>query len=254
MKYWKTEQYKIKKSWQSLLGYILVFGLVLAVIVGYRVRADFEISALDIVLVSLGNIVNSLILHFAATLTAGLLFAGEFTHQTFKYIMIRPVSLVNLYISKLLAIWYYCAKLISFIAILSFLLGIFFWEIGVVHGRENVVLDYAILRIFIYYLATWINLVFVIALAIFFAVWLKNQISTVITTMGLFLSLILSTAIIPEELLRWTPIGYFNLHSFLDEHVIQWGQLSIGLALNLIYSIGIVVGSYFHLKNKDILV
>lgn len=255
MNYVKTEQYKIKKSWQGLLGYILVFCLVVAVIIGYKIQVDLDISSLDIVLLSLGNINNSLVLHFAVSLISSLLFAGEFTYKTYKYIMIRPVSLYKLFISKLLAIWYYSFKIIIFIAILSYILGIIFCGAGlVVHGQNYIVLDNGLLRVILFYIGTWVNMLFIITLSIFFSVLFKNQVTTVIGSIGLLLILIMVTNIMPNDILNYTPLGYFNLRSFFDGINIQWMKFSTGLFINILYSVVILELAFLYLKNKDILI
>lgn len=253
MNYIKTEWYKIKKSWQSKTGYLLVFALVLVIVTGYKVRVDFEISSFDIVLVSLGNIINSLVLHFVVVLVSSLLFAGEFTGKTYKYIMVRPVSPFQIFLGKLFAVWYYAARIMVFVAVFSFFAGMIFWGSGSVHGQNYTVLDHGLLRIFLFYTGTWVNLFFIITLSGFCAVILKNQLSTVITTMGLFLILIFSTNIKPD-FFNYTPIPYFNLRIFLTTPEIKFGALASGLVITLVYSLTLAIASYFYLKNKDILI
>ena len=252
MIYLRAEYYKIKKSWQSLLGYILVIALVVSVVIGFKIRANFTVSSLDIVLISLSNILNSFILHFIMALVTSLLFAGEFVNKTYKYIMIRPISLFQLIISKFLAIWYYCSKLLIFIALISLGLGIIIWGGGKVHGQNNIVLNNGLLRIILFYISTWINLIFVIVLGIFFSIIFKNQVSTVIATMGFFLILVPTVNIFPE-MLEYTPLIFFDLHSFLSGINIQWAKLTTAIIINIFYSMGIIVVSYLYLSSKDIL-
>ncbi|AZR71996.1 hypothetical protein BBF96_00395 [Anoxybacter fermentans] len=252
MKYVRTELFKLRHSLQAIFGYGLALFLILVIIIGYKVRGDFTISGLDITLVSLGNLVNSMTVHFIMVLVTSFLFAGEFTNKTFKYIMIRPVSLGKLFWSKLIALWLYCGQVILFVGIVSLVIGFILWGAGPVHGEKSIVLEDGLLRPGIFYLGTWINIIFIITLAAFFAVILKNQVSTVITTMGVFILMAISTKVIPQ-MMEFSPIGFYNLKPYLVGTVVQWSKIGQGIVVTWGYSVVLFLLSYLILVKKDIL-
>jgi len=256
MTYTKIEQYKIKKSWQGLSGYILMFGLVLAATIGFKISVNHEISSYDMVLVTIGNINNSLVFHFVVSLISCLSFAGEYAYETYRYILIRPVSLFKLYISKFSSIWFYSLKLLIYIAVLSFISGTIFWgaQSGVVHGKDHIVLDYGLLRIILLYIGIWINMLFIIALSILFSVKFKNQATALIGTMGLLFISIMATDIMPTDIMKYTPIGYFSLIPYLNGINIQWRELISCLLVNTLYCILITMISFLYIKKQDVLV
>ncbi|SHK42025.1 ABC transporter permease [Paramaledivibacter caminithermalis] len=253
MKYLPIEMKKIFKSIESKISYVFVFVIVLSIMLGFKFQSKQHISSIDMVFITLGNFSRYIMLHLVMILMTSLIVAGEFNQGTYRYIMLRPVSIKNLIFNKYIALWLFAGMILLITAALSFFVGIILFEHGQLHGEGFTILSRPIIRFIIFYVGTWINAVFIISFTTFFSVILKHNINTIVITFSVLFIILFFTRFVSDEVLDWTPINYFTLKPYIFTEIIKWRDIFFGIFVTLVYS-GIFTGlSYVKLKMEDIL-
>lgn len=249
MKYIGLELFKVVKSLQARVGFLLITVLIIPILLQIKMSGQ-TVSAMDISCISLGNLYRTTIFHLTVVLIASLLFASEFSGQTLKYIMLRPVSQVKLFLAKIVALWVYSALLLLYIFLLSNITGLLFWDREPLHGPGQTVLQAGGLRILILYLSSWFNTIFIISLAMLFSVILKKQISSIIVTMGSYFLLAFSSNFykIIEEV---TPLKAHYINPYLWDELIKYQDIVQGNILSIIYALLIVGVTFYIIKQGD---
>jgi ABC-2 type transport system permease protein len=227
--YIKTELYKTFHSKQAIFIFIASFLIVLVIGLTYKLKDASGISAMDLAMISLGNMARSLIYNLFIIMITSLTFAGEFQGNTIKYIFIRPIDRTVLFLSKLVTVWILAAVLLIFICTVSLSLGTIMWGFSPLHGPDGNVLTQGGLRIFLMYLFTWFNVQFFIYFTTTVALFqkIKDQTATIVTTLAIYLLFAISTEFVPlvEKI---TPLRVYFIHHYLWEKTINYHQLSIG--------------------------
>jgi ABC-2 type transport system permease protein len=212
----KIEFYKIFRKWRTYIGFAVVGILVplvhLAMHLEGQKSLDYMTRNLQNSFMIVGNllngywvsylILNALTIHipFLITLVAGDLLAGEATAGTYRLLITRPVSRVQIVTSKFLAGLAYTSLLIFWLALLSLGLGIFIFSTGdliVVRSDLIIILDQSdvIWRFVLAYGYAILGMAVVCTLAFFFSSLVENSIGPIIATMAVIIIFIIISAI-----------------------------------------------------------
>jgi ABC-2 type transport system permease protein len=273
----KIELFKVFKKWRTYIGFIAI-GLLVAII---QTAMYFEgQSSLDYMtrnlrqsFVLVGNllngylisyfILNMLAVHipFLITLVAGDLLAGEATSGTYRILLTRPVSRMQLVTSKFLAGNIYTFLLILWLAIVSLGVGAIlfgFGELIVVRPEAILILDRGdvIWRFLLAYSFSFLGMSVVCSLAFFFSSLVENAIGPIIVTMAIIIVFVIISAINIEVFRTIKPYLFTNYilswRLFFDDpinisKVIEAVAILLGHTL-VLFSVTAII-----FKRKDIL-
>ena len=227
----KIELYKIFKKWRTYIGFIAI-GLLVAIIQtamffeGQK-SLDFMTRNIQESFLFVGNllngffisylILNMLAVHipFLITLVAGDLLAGESTAGTYRILLTRPVSRLQVLSSKFIAGNIYTFSLILWLAIVSLGIGAFlfgFGELIVVKSSVIVILDRndVIWRFLLAYCFAALGMSVVCSLAFFFSSLVENAIGPIIATMAIIIVFVIVSAIDIEVFKSIKPYLFTN--------------------------------------------
>jgi len=212
----KIEFLKVFKKWRTYIGFIAVGVLVplvhLAMYLEGQNSLDFITRDLQNSFLLVGNLLNGywisyIILNviavhipFLITLVAGDLLAGEATAGTYRLLITRPISRMEIIISKFLAGFAYSALLILWLAIMSLGLGLVIFGAGellVVRSELIIIFDKTdvLWRFLLAYGFAILGMTVVCSLAFFFSSLVENAIGPIITTMAVIIIFIIISAI-----------------------------------------------------------
>ena len=227
----KIELYKIFKKWRTYIGFIAI-GLLVAIIQtamffeGQK-SLDFMTRNIQESFLFVGNllngffisylILNMLAVHipFLITLVAGDLLAGESTAGTYRILLTRPVSRLQVLSSKFIAGNIYTFSLILWLAIVSLGIGAIlfgFVELIVVKSSVIVILDRndVIWRFLLAYCFAALGMSVVCSLAFFFSSLVENAIGPIIATMAIIIVFVIVSAIDIEVFKSIKPYLFTN--------------------------------------------
>jgi ABC-2 type transport system permease protein len=212
----KIEFLKVFKRWRTYIGFIAVGVLVplvhLAMYLEGQNSLDFITRNLQNSFLLVGNLLNGywisyIILNviavhipFLITLVAGDLLAGEATAGTYRLLITRPISRMQIVTSKFLAGFSYSALLILWLAIMSLGLGLLIFGTGellVVRSELIIIFDKTdiLWRFLLAYGFAILGMTVVCSLAFFFSSLVENAIGPIITTMAVIIIFIIISAI-----------------------------------------------------------
>ena len=212
----KIELYKIFKKWRTYIGFIAI-GLLVAIIQtamyfeGQK-SLDFMTRNLQDSFLFVGNllngffisylILNMLAVHipFLITLVAGDLLAGESTAGTYRILLTRPVSRMQVLISKFIAGNIYTFSLILWLAIVSLGVGAIlfgFGELIVINSSTVIIFDRndVLWRFILAYGFAALGMSVVCSLAFFFSSLVENAIGPIVATMAVIIVFVIVSAI-----------------------------------------------------------
>ena len=212
----KIELFKILKKWRTYIGFIAI-GLLVALIqiafyfegqdsVNYLTRnlkSSFLLvgNLLNVFLISY-FILNMLAVHipFLITLVAGDLLAGEATGGTYRMLLTRPVSRMQIVTSKFIAGNIYTFFLILWLAIISIGVGELLFGTGelIVRGSDAIIIfdrSDVLWRFILAYSYAYLGMSVVCSLAFFFSSLVENAIGPIIVTMAIVIVFVIISAI-----------------------------------------------------------
>jgi ABC-2 type transport system permease protein len=235
----QIELYKIFKKWRTYIGFIAIGGLVIiietAMLFEGQKSLDFMTRNLKDSFAFFGNllngflvsylILNMLAVHipFLITLVAGDLLAGEATAGTYRVLLTRPVSRMQVVWSKFLAGNIYTLSLVIWVGIISLGMGSIlfgFGELIVIGADSIVILDRAdvIWRFFLAYSFAALGMFVVCSLAFFFSSLVENAIGPIIATMAVIIVFLIVSAINIEIFRSIRPYLFTN-------YILSWRLL-----------------------------
>jgi len=273
----KIELYKIFKKWRTYIGFIAI-GLLVAIIQiamffeGQK-SLDFMTRNIQESFLFVGNllngffisylILNMLAVHipFLITLVAGDLLAGEATAGTYRILLTRPVSRMQVITSKFIAGNIYTFTLILWLAIVSLGIGAIlfgFGELIVIKSGAVIILDRndVIWRFLLAYSFAALGMSVVCSLAFFFSSLVENAVGPIIATMAIIIVFVIISAIDIEVFKSIKPYLFTN-------YILSW-RLIFGDPINtskLLKAVLILLGHIVFLygvtaiifKRKDVL-
>jgi ABC-2 type transport system permease protein len=234
----KIEFLKVFKKWRTYIGFIAVGVLVplvhLAMYLEGQNSLDFITRNLQNSFLLVGNLLNGywisyIILNviavhipFLITLVAGDLLAGEATAGTYRLLITRPISRMQIISSKFLAGFAYLALLILWLAIMSLGLGILIFGTGellVVRSELIIIFDKTdiLWRFLLAYGFAILGMTVVCSLAFFFSSLVENAIGPIITTMAVIIIFIIISAIDVDIFRLFKPYLFTN-------YILNWRE------------------------------
>ncbi|MDR3626672.1 MAG: ABC transporter permease subunit [Ignavibacteriaceae bacterium] len=210
------ELYKIFKKWRTYIGFIAIAILIPVIEFALRIEGqrtlDFMTRELQQSFLFVGNllntyfvsylILNSLTIHipFLITLVAGDLLAGEATAGTYRLLLTRPVSRMEIVSSKFIAAIIYTFLLILWLAVLSLGLGYILLGTGeLMVSRNDTIMVFAqndiLWRFILAYGFAVLSMSVVASIAFLFSALVENAIGPIITTMAIIIIFIIISAI-----------------------------------------------------------
>jgi len=211
----RIELLKIFRKWRTYIGFIAIGILVpllhLAMYLEGQKSLEFMTRGLRDSFILVGNllngywisyiILNALTIHipFLITLVAADLLTGEATAGTYRLLVTRPVSRMQIVTSKFLSGIIYTSSLIFFLAFMSLVVGLIIFGSGelIVTGNQSIIVfekSDILWRFFLAYGFAILSMTVVCSLAIFFSSLVENAIGPIVSTMALIIIFIILSA------------------------------------------------------------
>ncbi|MBK9097984.1 MAG: ABC transporter permease subunit [bacterium] len=238
----RIELLKIFRKWRTYIGFIAIGILVpllhLAMYLEGEESINFVTRGLRDSFVLVGNllngywisyiILNALTIHipFLITLVAGDLLAGEATAGTYRLLVTRPVSRMQIVTSKFLGGLIYTSSLILFLAFMSLVIGLIIFGSGelIVAGSQAIIIfekSDILWRFALAYGFAILSMMVVASLAIFFSSLVENAIGPIVATMAVIIIFIILSAFDVEILRELKPYLFtsymMNWRDFFDD-------------------------------------
>ena len=273
----KIELFKIFKKWRTYIGFIAIGILVpllhLAMYMEGQKSLDFITRGLRESFILVGNllngywisylILNALTIHipFLVALVAGDLLAGEATAGTYRVLITRPVSRMQVVISKFIAGFIYTSSLVLWLAFMSLVVGIIIFGTGelLVMSPDAIIIfekGDILWRFVLAYGFAALSMSVVCSLAILFSSLVENAIGPIVSTMAVIIIFIILSAFDVQILRDIRPYLFTN-------YILQWREffykpLDIGKIIEAILILGghilvFFAATSFIFKRKDIL-
>jgi ABC-2 type transport system permease protein len=229
---------KIFKKWRTYIGFIAIGILVpllhLAMYLEGQNSIDFVTRGLRDSFILVGNllngywisyiILNALTIHipFLITLVAADLLAGEATAGTYRILLTRPVSRMQIVTSKFLAGIIYTGSLILWLAFISLVVGLIVFGSGelIVAGSDAIIIfdkSDVLWRFFLAYGFGILSMSVVCSLAIFFSSLVENAIGPIVSTMAIIIIFIILSAFDVAVLREIKPYLFTN-------YILDWRE------------------------------
>jgi ABC-2 type transport system permease protein len=234
----KIELMKIFRKWRTYIGFIAIGVLVpllhLAMYLEGQNSIDFVTRGLRESFILVGNllngywisyiILNALTIHipFLIALVAADLLAGEATAGTYRILVTRPVSRMQIIISKFLAGIIYTGSLILWLALMSLVVGLIIFGAGelIVAGSGTIIIfdkTDVLWRFFLAYGFAILSMSVVCSLAILFSSLVENAIGPIVSTMAVIIIFIILSAFDVEILREIKPYLFTN-------YILDWRE------------------------------
>ena len=238
----RIELLKIFRKWRTYIGFIAIGILVpllhLAMYLEGQNSIDFVTRGLRDSFILVGNllngywisyiILNALTIHipFLITLVAGDLLAGEATAGTYRILVTRPISRMQIVTSKFLSGLIYTSSLILFLAFMSLPVGLVIFGSGelIVTGDQAIIIfekSDILWRFFLAYGFAILSMMVVCSLAMLFSSLVENAIGPIVATMAVIIIFIILSAFDVEILRDIRPYLFtsymLNWRGFFDD-------------------------------------
>ncbi|TSA33649.1 MAG: hypothetical protein D4R64_13665 [Porphyromonadaceae bacterium] len=270
------ELFKIFSKPRTYIGFGAVIIIVLAIEFGILLEGDtmvgiiiqnikdrfiFEGNIINLYLVSY-IILNTLWIHvpILVALVTGDMLAGEANSGTFRLILTRPISRVQLVLAKFIAGWIYAVLLVAVMAILSIGIGLILFGPGdllVVTNKVNIFSSNDLLWRFAgAYAYGVLSMTTVAALSFLLSSFADNSIGPIIGTVAMIIGI---TIISTVGAILLGPVNQYIFTSYLPSWQLFFqtdsGLSSIGHAIliQLIYIVGFLSVTIWYFRKKDIL-
>ncbi|MFA6128952.1 MAG: ABC transporter permease subunit [Bacteroidales bacterium] len=270
------ELFKIFSKPRTYIGFGAIIVIVLAIEFGILIEGD---TMMGIIIANIkdrfifeGNIINQYLVSYVilntlwihvpilVALVTGDQLAGEANSGTFRLILTRPISRVQLVLAKFIAGWVYAIMLVAVMAILSMGIGLILFGPGdlmVVTNKVNVFAANDVLWRFAgAYAYGILSMTTVAALSFLLSAFADNSIGPIIGTVALIIGItIIST--VGASLLG--PVNRYIFTSYLPSWQLFFqtdsGLSSIGHAILIqsIYIVGFLTVTILYFRKKDIL-
>jgi ABC-2 type transport system permease protein len=273
----RIELLKIFRKWRTYIGFIAIGILVpllhLAMYLEGQKSLEFITRGLSDSFILVGNllngywisyiILNALTIHipFLITLVAADLLAGEATAGTYRLLVTRPVSRIQIVTSKFLAGMIYTGSLILFLAFMSLVPGLIIFGSGelIVIGNQSIIIfekSDILWRFLLAYGFAILSMTVVCSLAMFFSSLVENAIGPIVSTMAVIIIFIILSAFDVEILREIRPYLFTNYmmdwREFFNDPI-EWAEVmkSVSILIGHIIIFFTATSLIFH--KKDIL-
>ncbi|HEY9166736.1 MAG TPA: ABC transporter permease subunit [Candidatus Kryptonia bacterium] len=246
------ELFKTFRRWRTYIGFAAVAGAVILLEVilklnqakmahGFagELNGDFMVSGNILnVWVITALIMNSLYVHvpFLITLVAGDMVSSEYTSGTIRFLLIRPPSRSKIIFTKYLAMLFYTAALIVFLAALCVGIGLAFFGSGDMirfqTGIPHVVIlqeHLAVSRTMLAFLSAILSMSVVGSLAFLFSTLVDNSIGPIIGSMAIVVVFFVLGNLpfdFVDAIKPYLFTTYMNIWQLFLDDPINWGEIS----------------------------
>jgi ABC-2 type transport system permease protein len=273
----RIELLKIFRKWRTYIGFIAIGILVpllhLAMYLEGQNSIDFVTRGLKDSFILVGNllngywisyiILNALTIHipFLITLVAADLLAGEATAGTYRILVTRPISRMQIVTSKFLAGMIYTSSLILFLAIMSLVVGLIIFGNGelIVTGSQSIIIlekSDILWRFFLAYGFAILSMTVVCSLAILFSSLVENAIGPIVSTMAVIIIFIILSAFDVEILRELRPYLFtsymLNWREFFNDPM-DFADITKAISVLSGHIIVLFIVTSFIFHKKDIL-
>jgi ABC-2 type transport system permease protein len=273
----RIELLKIFRKWRSYIGFIaigiLVLLLHLAMYLEGQNSIDYVTRGLRESFILVGNllngywisylILNALTIHipFLITLVAGDLMAGEATAGTYRILVTRPVSRMQIVTSKYLAGLIYTSSLIFWLALMSLGVGIIVFGSGelIVVGSQAIIIfekGDILWRFVLAYGFAILSMSVVCSLAILFSSLVENAIGPIVSTMAVIIIFVIISAfdiVILKDLKPYLFTNYMLEWREFFNDPLDFSEISKALLILFGHIVVFFSATAYIFKKKDIL-
>jgi ABC-2 type transport system permease protein len=230
------ELQKMFKKWRTYIGFIAIGFLAIVVQVAlYFTGAkeiDHQMRGIEQSFIMVGNLFNgyfiariilmALIIHipFLIVIVGGDLLSGEATAGTYRMLLTRPVSRLQVVTAKFIAGWISVLLLLVWLLFLSLVVSLLLFGSGPLLSFQGMRLiifaeNDILWRFFFAYLFAFISMSTVISISIFFSSFVQNAIGPIAATMAVIIIFLILSAI---------PVDFFQtIKPYLfTNHMSQW--------------------------------
>ncbi|MFA3783358.1 ABC transporter permease [Melioribacteraceae bacterium 4301-Me] len=270
------ELIKIFKKWRTYIGFIAIGILTptvqLALYFTGQRYVNHLLRGLQDAFVFYGNLFNgylvaylilhSLVIHipFLIVLVGGDLLAGEATAGTYRILLIRPVSRLQIIVAKFFAGIIYTFILILWLVLLSFILSLFLFGSGELITFKNKLIIFSqndvIWRFVCAYGFAALSMSTVLTLSFFFSSMVENAIGPIISTMAVIIIFLIISAI-PIEFFQTLKPFLFTTHMTVWENffndTVDWQSIFNSSLILIIHIIVLFLFTVYIFLKKDIL-
>lgn len=273
----RIELYKIFKKWRTYIGFLVI--AVLVPVINFAMLAegekslDFMTRNLQQSFVFVGNLLNgylisyfilaSLAVHipFLIALVAGDLLAGEATAGTYRILVTRPVSRMQIVTSKFIAGLIYANLLVLWLAVMSLGIGILIFGVGeLIVIKSSGIIIFAkgdiFWRFMIAYGFASLSMTVVTALAFLFSSLVENAIGPIVSTMAVIIVFIILSAIQVDFFRNLKPYlftTYMSSWRDLFEEPVDYAGFYKAIAILAGHIVVLFSVTAYIFKRKDIL-
>jgi len=272
----KIELFKIFSKWRTYIGFMAIGVMVPIIQIALYFEGDryidFMTRSFRDNFVFVGNLLNgylisyiilgSLTIHipFLIALVAGDLLAGEATAGTYRMLITRPVSRINVVVSKFLAGFIYSNLLVLWLAVISLGMGIMIFGTGelivisdkiIIFGQNDIVWRFAFA-----YASAALSMSVVCALGFLFSSLVENAIGPIVTTMTVIIVFTIFSNINIDFFRTIKPYLFTNYMStwrLVFDDPVDYTQVVKNLLVLSGHIIGFFGITLFIFKRKDIL-
>lgn len=273
----RIELLKVFRKWRTYIGFLAIAILVpiiqIAMLIEGEKGINFMTRNLQQSFIFVGNllngylisytILNALVVHipFLITLVAGDLLAGEATAGTYRILVTRPISRLNIVLSKFFAGLIYTNLLVLWLAIMSLAIGLAVFGVGelIVIKNFNVLIlsrNDVFWRFLMAYGFAALSMTVVQSLAFLFSSLVENAIGPIVSTMAIIIVFVIISAIDIDFFQNIRPYLFTNYmqswRSFFDDPV-DMNEVIKSTAVLVGHVIFFLVTTIFIFKKKDIL-
>lgn len=273
----KIELLKVFKKWRTYIGFLAIAILVpiiqIAMLIEGEKGINFMTRNLQQSFIFVGNllngylisytILNALVVHipFLITLVAGDLLAGEATAGTYRILVTRPISRLNIVLSKFFAGLIYTNLLVLWLAVMSLAIGLAVFGVGelIVLKNFNVLIlsrNDVFWRFLMAYGFAALSMTVVQSLAFLFSSLVENAIGPIVSTMAIIIVFVIISAIDIDFFQNIRPYLFTNYmqswRSFFDDPV-DMNEVLESSAVLVGHIIFFLVTTILVFKKKDIL-
>ncbi len=252
------ELLKIFKKWRTYIGFIAIGVLIPIIQLALYFTGDDYLKVITRSLqdsfLMIGNLFNgylianlilsSLFIHipFLIVLVGGDILAGEATAGTYRMLLTRPVSRLQIVTSKYIAGIIYVISLIVWLAFLSLGVSVLIFGTGELISFRGEIVIFAsndvLWRFGCAYLFAVLSMITVFSLSFFFSSLVENAIGPIVATMAVIIVLFVLSAL-PIDLLNEIQPYFFTTH------MPQWeGFFHYNVDYNIILHSAIILAIY----------
>lgn len=230
----KIELVKIFKKWRSYIGHIGILFMVSMLQINLFIYGENEIRHItrnlsDLFIISgnilNGNLIGNLILNaffilfpLTIVLVAGEMFAGEGTGGTYRLIITRPVSRMQITLSKFFAGCVYILSILFWMIFVSLVVSRIIFgsgELIVISDGINIFAEDDVLwRFGLSYLHIFFSMLLVFTLSFMFSSLVENAIGPIIATMAVIIFFVILSQI-PLDFTKYIK-PYLFTNYFMD--------------------------------------